>query len=144
MVAEMKAPLKASHKEMMAQMKVHHEEIMAIMGADRGKTKAYPEKREAIPEEMKYVAEHQEVPKEEAAVDTIGAPEDQHGDRRLAVRRLGQPKKQTHGDGGSRKKLAAARRRMTHHAVSARRKEGSHKGPTVEKRNRRVRNATVE
>jgi hypothetical protein len=31
-------------------------------------------------EEMKYVAEHQEVPKEDATVETIGALEDQYGD----------------------------------------------------------------
>jgi hypothetical protein len=34
-------------------MKVHHEEMMAIFIADRGEMKAYPEKLEANPEEIK-------------------------------------------------------------------------------------------
>jgi hypothetical protein len=36
---------------------------------------------------MKSVAEQQEVPKEEAAVETIGALEDRCGDRHLALGR---------------------------------------------------------
>jgi hypothetical protein len=74
---------------------------------------AYPVKVEANPEEMESVAEYQEVPKEEVALETIEALEDRYGDRRLTVRYHRQPKKQTQGDDGFRKKLAAARRRMT-------------------------------
>jgi hypothetical protein len=36
-------------------------------------------------EEMKSVVEHQEVPKEEATVETVVALEDQYGDWHLAV-----------------------------------------------------------
>jgi hypothetical protein len=53
---------------------------------------------------MKSIAEHQEVPKEEAAVETIGALEDRYGDRHLAIGCLRQPKKWTQGDGGYQKK----------------------------------------
>jgi hypothetical protein len=41
---------------------------------------------EANPEEIWSKLEHQEVPKEEATVETIRALEDQYGDRHLAVR----------------------------------------------------------
>jgi hypothetical protein len=66
--------------------------------------KAYPEKMEANTEETKLIVEHQEVPKEEAAV------EDRYGDWHPKVWRCQQPKKRTRGDGGSWKKLAAALR----------------------------------
>jgi hypothetical protein len=49
------------------------EEMMAIMKAGLG--------------EMKSVAKHQEVSKEEANVETIEALEDRNGDRLLAVGR---------------------------------------------------------
>jgi hypothetical protein len=60
--------------------------------------------------EMKSVAVHQEVPNEEAEVETIGAPEERHRGRHLAVGRRRQPKKRTQGDAECRQKLAAARR----------------------------------
>jgi hypothetical protein len=50
-----------------------------------------------------------------------------------------QTKKRTQGDGGSRKKMAAARRQMTRRAVPARCRGRYHKGPTVEKRQRKKR-----
>jgi hypothetical protein len=40
---------------------------------------------EANSEETEAVVEWQEIPNEEAAVGTIGALEDQHGDRHLAI-----------------------------------------------------------
>jgi hypothetical protein len=42
--------------------------------------KAYPENMEANPEEMKSVAVHEEVPKEEAAVETVRALNKLYGD----------------------------------------------------------------
>jgi hypothetical protein len=69
---------------------------------------------EANREKSDAVAEHQEAPKQEAAVETIEALQDRCGDRHLAVGRRRQPNKRTQGDGGSRKKLAAACRRTTH------------------------------
>jgi hypothetical protein len=73
------------------------------MKVRREATEAYPEKTGANPEEMKAVAEHQEVPKEEAAVETIGALGDRYRDRHLDVGCRQQLKKQTDGDCGSRK-----------------------------------------
>jgi hypothetical protein len=96
-----------------------------------------PTDLEANPDEMKSVAEQQEVLKEDAAVETIRALEDRYGDRHLAVRHRRKPKKRTQGNGGSRKKLAAARRRMTHRAVPAWRKGCGHISPTVEKKRRK-------
>jgi hypothetical protein len=51
-------------------------------------------------EKSKAMAVHQEVPNEEASVDTIGTQEDRCGDRHLAAGRHRQPKKRTQGDGG--------------------------------------------
>jgi hypothetical protein len=41
-------------------------------------------KKEANPKEMETVAKHCEVPNEEAAVETITAPEDRYGNRHVA------------------------------------------------------------
>jgi hypothetical protein len=67
------------------------------------------ERKEPALEETESKPEHQEAPKEEAAVETIGALEDWYGDRYLVVGGRRQPKKRTQGDGGSRKKLAVTR-----------------------------------
>jgi hypothetical protein len=75
---------------------------------------------------------HDEVPKEEATVKTVGALKQQHGDQHLAIGCQDQLKKQTKGNGESWKKLAAACRRMTCHAGTARHKGHSRKGPMVE------------
>jgi hypothetical protein len=42
---------------------------------------AYPKKRETNPDEMKSAAVHEEVPKEEAAVETSGALIKRYGDQ---------------------------------------------------------------
>jgi hypothetical protein len=105
----------------------------------REETKTCLVKVEANPEEKETVAEQREVPKEEAAVETIGALKKRYGDRHLAVGRRRQLKKRTKGDGGSRQKLAVVRKGMTRRAGVARRKGGSHNGPTVEQRRRKNR-----
>jgi hypothetical protein len=74
---------------------------------------------EANPEELKSVAEYEEVPKEEAALKSLRALKNWHEDWHLAVGRHGQLKKRTQGDGGFRKKLSAACRGMTPHAIPA-------------------------
>jgi hypothetical protein len=61
---------------------------------------------------------YQEVPKEEAAVETIRALEDRYGNQHLAIGRQ-QPKKWIQGNGGSQKKLAASPRWITHCAIPA-------------------------
>jgi hypothetical protein len=57
---------------------------------------------EANREKSEVVVKNQEVPNEEAEMETVGALKNQYGDRRLAVRRRGRPKKRTEGDGESR------------------------------------------
>jgi hypothetical protein len=64
------------------------ERLLAEMKARREATEAYPE-------EMKFIVEHQEVAEEEAAMETVGALEDRHKDRYLAVGRCRQLKKRT-------------------------------------------------
>jgi hypothetical protein len=83
---------------------------------------------EANREKSEDVAVYQEVPDEEAAVETIGALEDLYGDRNLPIGSHRQLKKRTHGDGGSRQKLAAAKGRLTRRAVPAPRKGHSRQG----------------
>jgi hypothetical protein len=68
---------------------------------------------EANSEEKEVIAEQQDIPTEEAALDVIGALKDRYGDWHLAMRRHGQ---------------------LTLHAVPAWHKVHSHKGPMVEKR----------
>jgi hypothetical protein len=58
-------------------------------------------------EKSEGVAEHQEVPKEDTAVEIIGALDDRYGARHLAVGCRRKPKKRTQRDGGSRNKVAA-------------------------------------
>jgi hypothetical protein len=79
--------------------------------------------------EIANVAEHQEIPKEEAAVEITGALEYRYGDWHLAVRRRRQPRKRSEADGGSRQKLVAARGRLTRRAIPALRKEHGRQGP---------------
>jgi hypothetical protein len=69
-------------------------------------------------EEIELKARH-EVPKEEAAVKIVRELKKRHGYWHIAVRHHGQLKKQTQGDGGSRKKLAAACRGMAHCDIRA-------------------------
>jgi seryl-tRNA synthetase len=77
------------------------------------------EKMEADLGEMKSVAVHEEVPEEEATMETFGALKKWHEDRCLALGRCQKLKKGTQDSGGSWKKLAAACRRMTCHAIPA-------------------------
>jgi hypothetical protein len=90
------------------------------MKADREAMETYAEKMEASPDEMKSVAVHEEVPKEEIAANTFGALKKRHGDRHLAVGRHRKSKKWTQADGGSQKKLTVAFRGMTRCGISAR------------------------
>jgi hypothetical protein len=62
---------------------------------------------------------HEEVAKEEAAVETFGALKKQHTGWHLATGHCVKLKERNQGNGGSQKKLAAACRRMTHHTEVA-------------------------
>jgi hypothetical protein len=66
------------------------------------------------PTNMESITLHKEVPKEEAAVQTVRALKRRHGDWHLAVGCSRKPKKQTQGNGGSWRKLAATSRGKTH------------------------------
>jgi hypothetical protein len=97
-------------------MKASHERIEALMDVSQEVMKAYPEIMEVNPKEIKSVAMHEEVPKEDARGICFGALRKRHRDRNLAVGHREKPKERTKGKGGSRKKLAAARRGMTRRA----------------------------
>jgi hypothetical protein len=66
-------------------------------------------------------------------VETIGALEDQYGDRYLDVGCRRKLNKRMQDDGGSPQKTAVARRWLTRPVMHARGKNRSHKRPTVEK-----------
>jgi hypothetical protein len=78
--------LEATIERMRVEMKAN-EERMAILKAGL--------------EEMKSIVEHQEVSKEEAAVETFGTLKNRYGDRHLAVGRHKQLKKWAQGSGES-------------------------------------------
>jgi hypothetical protein len=103
------------------------EEIKTAVETDLDEVKATD--LEATPEETGAVAERQEIRKEEPAMEAIGALEDRCGDRHLAVRRCGRPKKRTQGDGESRQKLAVACGQLARRTVPALRKGRSRRGP---------------
>jgi hypothetical protein len=64
-----------------ADMRAWRKEITACQEA----TEAYPARVEASPEEKESVAEHQEVPMEEATVKSSGLLKKRHRDRHLAA-----------------------------------------------------------
>jgi hypothetical protein len=101
---------------MMAKLDAHHERMMACLG------KSEDMDFEANPEEIKSVAEHQEVTVEEAAVKSLGALKKQHMGWHLVAGCHSQLQERTQGNCGSRKKLAAASRKLTHSAGVAQRK----------------------
>jgi hypothetical protein len=96
--------LKAITEWMRAEMEAHQERMMAIMKAGLGKREVrinWPGTNEAKiktsleemratnlvanPKEIEAAAEHQQVPKEEAVVETTGTLEDRFEDQQLPV-----------------------------------------------------------
>jgi hypothetical protein len=73
-------------------------------------------------EMMQSAEEHQEVPREDAAVKPVRGRKRRHRGRKEAAGRHGDPKELTRGDCGSRKKLAAACRKPSRRATVAWRK----------------------
>jgi hypothetical protein len=131
-IETMDSKIDASQERMMAKLDACQAKMDAWleeMKDSRKETTNCQEAMEACRETMEVnsgdlqsLAVHQEVPKEEAAVEIIGAMKDWLGDRHLAVGHHRQLKKRTRGDGGSRQKLAAAQGRLTRHAAPAPRK----------------------
>jgi hypothetical protein len=83
-------------------------------------TEANPEKMEVSVEDIQSGAEHREVPKEHAALKSVGGLRKRQRSRNLAAERPDQPKERNRC--GFRGKLAAARRKMARSAGVARRK----------------------
>jgi soluble cytochrome b562 len=89
---------------MMAKLDIYREEIDVWLEEKKEGGKemtAYQEAMEAYSEKIKSLVEHQEVPEEEAAVETLGTLEDRYGDRHLAAGRRRPAKKRIQGNGGS-------------------------------------------
>jgi predicted dinucleotide-utilizing enzyme len=103
----MKVEVRASHEKLMVVMKAGHKELMAIMETNQekmmAKLDAHHERimarmdyqlekidttvMEASREKSEAIVEQQDVPKEGAAVETIGALEDRYGDWHLVIGR---------------------------------------------------------
>jgi hypothetical protein len=116
-------------KMWIAEMTAWQKEMMACQES----MEACLESKEPASVEVMAVALHEEVPKEEATVESFGGPKKQNGDRNLAIGRRRKLKKMTQGNCQSRKKLFITCRRMTHHAIPACREGRGHKGPTLER-----------
>jgi hypothetical protein len=110
------ARTEANHEEVMAKLDVHSEKMMASLG------KREATDLEANPEEKESEAEHWEVPKEHAAMETGRAPNKWHRDRHLAEKCCQESKEWTRGNCGSQKKLDATLRGTTRHTGVAPRK----------------------
>jgi hypothetical protein len=130
------ARTEAIQEYVIARMDVNQERMEASANAWRKETAACHEEtgaclesKEPTSDEIESIAVHENVPKEEAAVESFGALKERYGDRHPAVGRRRQPKKRTQDDGGSRQKLAAARGRLTRRAVRAPRKGHGRQGP---------------
>jgi hypothetical protein len=77
--------MEASREKMMAKLDAHHERMMFRMNSQLEKMEATD--LEANPEEMQSKVEHEEVPKEEVTVETLGALKKRYGDWHLVVGR---------------------------------------------------------
>jgi phage protein D len=113
-----KLKIDANIKEIIAEMTAWRKETTACQEG----TGACLESKEPTSLEIESVAVHEEARKEEAAVKPIRALKKRHGNRHLVVGGRGQAKKESQGNGGSRKKLVAACRGMIRSAIPARRK----------------------
>jgi hypothetical protein len=86
---------------MIAKLDGHHERMTARTDSQLEKMNASLEKM-GVTEEIEPESTHQEVPKEEAAVETFGALKERYRDRHLAVGSRRKPKKQTPEEVGRR------------------------------------------
>jgi hypothetical protein len=87
---ELKVGLQHLKEEMLVKLDAYHKRTMARMNFQLAKMEACPEKTEATnfkanPEEIQVKAEHEEVPKEEAAVKTIRELKKRYGDQLLVI-----------------------------------------------------------
>jgi hypothetical protein len=115
---EMRGGQEILKEEMLAKLDAHDERLMARMDSQLEKMEACLGKMEAAdleanPEEIEFKAEREEIPKEEAAVETFGTLKERYEDCHLAVRCCSQPKKRNQVSGGCRKKFANAQVQLT-------------------------------
>jgi hypothetical protein len=110
--------LKKTMEEILAKME---KRMTATQTKTDGKLTETIEKTLTEPsqEMMQSAEEHQEVPREEAAVIPGRGRKRRHRGRKQAAGRRGEPKEPTRGDHGSRKKLAAACRKASRCATVA-------------------------
>jgi hypothetical protein len=120
---EMRAGQELLKEEMLVKLDDHHKRMMARMDSQLENATDL----ESTSEEIESKAEHEEVPKEEATVETLEALKERYRDRHLAIRYHSQLKKQTQGNGGSKKKMATVRGWLTRRAIPA-----WHKGPSCQ------------
>jgi hypothetical protein len=106
------------HKEMMVMSDARYERMMACLG----KTEADTEKTEPDPGLMQSTEEHQEIPKEEAAVMPVGEPRKRRKVCNLAAEHRQKRKERTRENRGSWRKSAAACRKASRRAKVAWRK----------------------
>jgi hypothetical protein len=121
---EMKAAIQSIWSERDETIQQRVENIMtcvnhkteSLQKACHKETETYTEKIQPNPRMMQSVAEHQEVPKEEATVMLVRGLRKWHGDWNLATGRHQKPKGRIQANCESRKRLTVASRRMTRYA----------------------------
>jgi hypothetical protein len=127
---EMLAQLDANHERMFSRVDSQLEKMEVAVEANQEEVNATD--LETNPGELESEAEHEDVSKEEATVEMIGALKERCGDWHIAVGRRRRMEKRTQGNGETRKKLAVARIETTRHAGATRCKGRNQTGPTVE------------
>jgi hypothetical protein len=99
--------MRISQEQTKALMNRHQERMEAAVHAMRAWRKETTEaclgSKEPTSVETESQSEYPEVPKEEAAVKSFGAPEKWHGDQRLTIEHHEEPKERIQSKGGSRK-----------------------------------------
>jgi hypothetical protein len=145
MMEHLLAEMKAIHEKTDArsiELDAQHERMMACLG------KMETTNLKVNPGEMMPIAEHWELPKDDAVVKSCGAMMKRHRGWNLAAGHSREPKEQTQENCGSQKKLDAAHRGKIRHAGVARHKghiigknettdkvaRGTQKGRTLRKR----------
>jgi hypothetical protein len=113
------AEMKADRKAHQAKMNTKHKEMMAILDAHHERMRSVLERRRPIQRIMQSTEGHQEIPKGEAAVMSVGEQRKRRRVRNLAAERHQKVKERTRGKSGSRRKSAATCRKVSRRAKVA-------------------------
>jgi hypothetical protein len=115
------AAIKVGHKEMTGEIDGHHkimitdqERMMPTIDASHKRMMVRLGNMEATDLEARFKVQHEEVPKEDAAVETGKASNKWHRGWNLASKRCQKPKEWTWRNCGSQKNLTNAGKKMTH------------------------------